>query len=85
MDDAGNLWVASHKNDPIGQTCALVTEGPCLLPYEIVKADPNTMRAEVVHAQDGAPMGYATVALKVGDRLYIGSAHGDRVVSSAAR
>jgi len=55
------------------------------LPYEIVKADPNTMRAEVVHAQDGAPMGYATVALKVGDRLYIGSAHGDRVVSSAAR
>jgi len=30
-------------------------------------------------------MGYATVALKVGDRLYIGSAHGDRVVSSAAR
>ena len=85
VDDAGNLWVASHKNDPIGQTCALVTEGPCLLPYEIVKADPNTMTAQVIHAQDGAPMGYATVALKVGDRLYIGSAHGDRVVSSAAR
>lgn len=85
VDDAGNLWVASHKNDPIGQTCALVTEGPCLLPYEIIKADPDLMTAEVVHAQNGAPMGYATVALKVGDRLYIGSAHGDRVVSSAAR
>jgi hypothetical protein len=69
---------------PIGQTCALVTQGPCLLPYEIIKADPTTMTTEVVQAQDGAPMGFATVALKVGDRLYLGSAHGDRVVSSAA-
>jgi hypothetical protein len=43
------------------------------------------MTSEVVHAQDGAPMGFATVALKVGDRLYLGSAHGDRVVSSAER
>ena len=85
VDAEGNLWVASHKNDPIGQSCALVTAGPCLLPYEIIKADPSTMTSEVVHAQDGAPMGFATVALKVGDRLYLGSAHGDRVVSSAAR
>ena len=84
VDDEGNLWVASHKNDPIGQTCALVTQGPCLLPYEIIKADPTTMTTEVVQAQDGAPMGFATVALKVGDRLYLGSAHGDGVVSSAA-
>ena len=83
VDDEGNLWVASHKNDPIGQTCALVTEGPCLLPYEVIKADPDTMQAEVFLSQDGAPMGYATVALKVGGRLFMGSAHGDRVVSSA--
>ena len=27
-------------------------------------------------------MGFATVALKVGDRLFMGSAHGDRVVST---
>ena len=84
VDDEGNLWVASHKNDPIAQTCALVTEGPCLLPYEVIKADPETMQAEVFLSQDGAPMGYATVALKVGDRLFMGSAHGDRVVSSPA-
>lgn len=84
VDDEGNLWVASHKNDPIGQTCALVTEGPCLLPYEVIKADPETMQAEVFLSQDGAPMGYATVALKVGDRVFMGSAHGDRVVSSPA-
>ena len=82
VDDEGNLWVASHKNDPVGQTCALVTEGPCLLPYEVIKADPETMQAEIFLSQDGAPMGFATVALKVGDRLFMGSAHGDRVVST---
>ena len=84
VDDEGYLWVASHKNDPIGQTCAMVSEGPCLLPYEVIKADPETMQADVFLSQDGAPMGYATVALKVGDRLFMGSAHGDRVVSSPA-
>jgi sugar lactone lactonase YvrE len=82
VDEDGYLWVASHKNDPIGQTCALVTAGPCLLPYDVIRADPETMQAEVFLSQDGAPMGYATVALKVGNRLFVGSAHGDRVVSS---
>ena len=57
-----------------------MTEGPCLLPFQIVKADPKTLEREVVIDHDGAPMGYATVALKVGDRVYLGSAHGDRVV-----
>ena len=30
---------------------------------------------------DGPPMGYGTVALRVNDLVYVGSAHGDRVVS----
>ena len=77
----GELWVASHQHDPIGQNCNEVTAGPCLLPYEIVRADPRTLATEVVLEGDGPPMGYATVALPVGDRLYLGSAHGDRIVS----
>jgi hypothetical protein len=80
VDDEGNLWVASHQHDALGQNCNQVTEGPCLLPYQIVKADPETLETEVVLRQDGPPMGYATVALKVGSRVYMGSAHGDRVV-----
>lgn len=80
MDEAGSLWVASHQHDPLGQNCNQVTEGPCLLPYQIVKADPGTLETQVVLRQDGPPMGYATVALKVGNRLFMGSAHGDRVV-----
>ena len=81
VDDEGSLWIASHKHDPIGQTCAAVTAGPCLLPYEVLKVDPEAWQAQVVAAGDGAPMGYTTVALRVGDRLYLGSAHGDRVAS----
>ncbi len=81
VDEDGNLWVASHKHDPLGQNCSNVTEGPCLLPYQIVRADPVTLETDVVLHQDGPPMGYATVALKVGERIFMGSAHGDRIVS----
>jgi hypothetical protein len=80
VDDQGNLWVASHQHDALGQNCVQVTEGPCLLPYQIVRADPETLETEVVLNQEGPPMGYATVALKVGNHIYMGSAHGDRVV-----
>jgi hypothetical protein len=83
VDADGALWVASHKHDPLGQTCAAVAEGPCLLPYELVRADADTLETEVVFSGDGPPMGYSTVALRVGDRLYFGSAHGDRIASRA--
>lgn len=81
MDEEGNLWVASHKHDPINETCEDVIAGPCLLPFEIVKADAESMESEVVLSHNGAPMGYSTVALKVGDKIFMGSAHGDRIVS----
>ncbi|MFT7244294.1 MAG: sugar lactone lactonase YvrE [Candidatus Azotimanducaceae bacterium] len=79
VDETGMLWVASHKHDPINQTCT--EPGVCLLPFEIVRADPETLETEVMLSQDGAPMGYVTVALRVGDKIYMGSAHGDRIAS----
>ena len=81
VDDAGMLWIASHQHNPILETCADVTEGPCLLPYNVVRANPDTLESKVVLQVDGPPMGYGTVALKVGDRVYMGSAHGDRIAS----
>ena len=81
VDAEGNVWIASHLNDPIGQSCAQVTAGPCLLPFQVVKADPQTLAGEVIIEHDGPPMGYVTVALRVGERIYLGTAHGDRVVS----
>jgi hypothetical protein len=81
IDEAGDLWIASHKHDPIKQTCTEVKEGPCLLPFEIVKADATNMRSEVILSHEGSPMGFSTVALKVGNKIFMGSAHGDRIVS----
>ncbi len=81
VDADGTVWIASHQHDAIGQACTQVTEGPCLLPFQVVTADPQTLEPNVVIDHDGPPMGYATVALKVGNRVYLGTAHGDRVVS----
>jgi hypothetical protein len=81
IDSQGNVWIASHQHDAIGQACTLVTAGPCLLPFAVVKANPETLESKVIIDHDGPPMGFATVALRVGARLYLGTAHGDRVVS----
>ena len=81
VDDDGYLWIASHTHDALEQSCDAVSQGPCLLPYAVVKVDPASMKSEVVFKENGPPMGYSTVALKVGDRVFMGSAHGDRVAS----
>lgn len=81
VDAEGSLWIASHRHDPIGQACTQVTAGPCLLPFQVLKADPASLEAEVIIDHDGPPAGYVTVALMAGNRLYLGTAHGDRVVS----
>jgi len=78
-DEAGALWVASHQHDPLGQNCDGVEEAACLLPFRVVRADPDTLETSVVIDHSGEPMGYATVATKIGDRLFMGSAHGDRI------
>lgn len=83
VDTAGNLWVASHLNDPIEGRCEEGHAGPCLLPFQVVKANPHTMQSEVVFKHDGEPMGYATVALPHRGRIYLGSASGDRIASVA--
>ncbi len=79
----GHLWVASHLNDPVEGRCPDGHAGPCLLPFQIFKADPATMTAEVVFKHDGAPMGYVTVALPHAGRVYLGTASGDRLASIA--
>jgi hypothetical protein len=81
LDDEGNLWIASHQQDPLNETCTEVHEGACLLPFQIVRADPETMETEVFFEQRGEPMGYATAAKRIGNVLYLGTAHGDRIAS----
>ncbi len=81
IDADGNLWIASHLNDPIDGRCEDGQPGPCLLEFQVVKANSVDMSSEVALHHKGEPMGYATVALPHNGRLYLGSAHGDRVAS----
>jgi hypothetical protein len=82
IDDDGMLWIASHQHDPLNETCT-AEQGPCLLPFKVVRVDPETMLGETVIDHNGAPMGYVTVALKVGDEIFMGTAHGDRMARAA--
>ena len=77
-DNDGMLWVASHQQDPIAETCTMEF-GPCLLPFEVVRIDPETLERETLLSHVGQPMGYSTVALKVENTVYLGTAHGDRI------
>ena len=83
LGEDGHLWVASHLNDPVEGRCEDGHVGPCLLPFQIFKADPATMTAEVVFRHEGEPMGYVTVALPHAGRVYFGTASGDRLASIA--
>ena len=78
IDDDGMLWIASHQHDPLNESCT-AEQWPCLLPFQVVRVDSETMLGETVIDHQGAPMGYVTVALKVGDEIFMGSAHGDRL------
>jgi sugar lactone lactonase YvrE len=46
LDQAGNLWIASHQHNILSQSCVTERLGPCRLPFSIVKVDPDSMQAE---------------------------------------
>ena len=79
VDDDGKLWIASLLNEPVEGRCPDNHAGPCLLPFEIIKAHPDAMTAEVVLRHEGEPMGY--VAVPRDGRLWLGTASGDRFAS----
>jgi len=81
IDADGNLWIASHLNDPIDEQCEAGHAGPCLLEFQVLKVNSDDMTSEVAFQHKGEPMGYATVALPYKGRLYLGSASGDRIAS----
>ena len=61
-------------------SCLAEPHESCLLPFEIVRIDPDTMTTEVVIQQEGPPMGVGTVAVQYQDQLLIGSFLGDRMI-----
>jgi hypothetical protein len=83
-DDQGNLLAVSHHGST-GEllACHLDPGSNCVMPYSIVRIDPQTLSSEVLLSHAGAPMGAGTVARQVGGDLYIGSFSGDRIVKLA--
>lgn len=78
--DGSTLLVASHLGGVRdAQTCMEVSEGSCGMRFEIVALEPTDMTRSTLLEHAGAPMGAATVALQVGDDLWLGTFAGDRV------
>ena len=80
LDEDGRLWVAGHHHF-VGNTECADIQGACPWKYSITRVDSKTMEGAVVHEHEGAPMGFATVALPVGDQMFLGTARGDRIVA----
>jgi SMP-30/Gluconolactonase/LRE-like region len=76
----GKLLVASHT-DALTEllACRDLAEGACGSAFEIVQLDPESMSSLVLLAHRGAPLGGVSVAVQVGDELYLGSVAGDRI------
>ncbi len=80
----GRILISSLARELTGEdfaACVSIDRGACSIPFKIVALDPDSMTiVETLYATDGAPMGAGTVGLRVGDDLFIGTFHGDRIL-----
>lgn len=80
----GRVLISSLARDMTGQDfaeCVSIEKGACSVPFRIVALDPDSMTiVDTLYVTDGAPMGAGTVGLRVGDELFIGTFHGDRIL-----
>jgi hypothetical protein len=81
----GELLVASHLasvRDTLA--CGELETGNCGFAFRIVAIDPETLSQRTILEHAGPPMGAATVALPLGDGLYLGTFAGDRITRAPA-
>jgi hypothetical protein len=79
-DDA-RILVAAHTA-PLTEIagCLSIEEGTCGASFSVYAVDPETLETErLLEHAGGPPMGGASVALQVGDQLFLGSFVGDRI------
>lgn len=80
----GRILIASLGKDLTAEdfgACVSIKEGACTIPFDIVALDPESMTiVETVYSSDGVPMGAGTVGTQVGDEVFIGTFHGDRIL-----
>jgi hypothetical protein len=80
----GRLLVASHRG-PLRAlaACGRLERGACPLGFGILAVEPETLAAEELLAHEGAPIGAVSVALEVGDELFLGALAGNRIARLA--
>jgi len=59
--------------------CVDILSGACGLEFAVVEIDPTTLTAAELIVHQGPPIGLVTVALEVGNRIFLGTAMGDRM------
>jgi hypothetical protein len=59
--------------------CQELEQGNCGFRFRIVAIDTEAMTSRVLLDHAGAPMGAATVALPLGDSVWLGTFAGDRI------
>ncbi len=77
----GRLLSAGQKTEVTAVlTCATRKSGTCAVPFSVVAISPDSLETDVVLDHDPARvMGAASVAVDVGDALWIGSFASDRI------
>jgi hypothetical protein len=82
LDADGALLVASHRDSILSLLRAILSEPAERneIPFEILAVNAATFSAAPVFVSDGRDMGGGTVAVRVGNNLYIGAFRGDRIL-----
>jgi hypothetical protein len=80
----GRLLVAAHSASLTQlMGCQSIDEGACGTSFAIYAIDPETLEtALLLDHPGGPPMGGGSVAVQIGDEIFIGSFVGDRIVRS---
>lgn len=82
----GRLLVTGQLG-PVGSlmACSRIEAGTCGVPFSVVLVEPATLEVIPVLDSTGAVMGAGTVALEVGDEIFIGTFAGDRLARAPFR
>ena len=76
---ADGRLIATQVTGPMPEDC-FTTPGPCLTPFNVIAIDPNSLEFEVLHQQQGKPMGMASVAVVLNNVIYAGSFKGHQLL-----
>ena len=75
------LLLVAGQNASLGTifACLEIESGTCGLPFTVMAVEPASLSAETVVRHDARVTGAASVALEVGENLFLGTFAGDRV------